>query len=114
MDTQTLKDTKQTVLSFLEALNKDDFQTARKYVTEDLKFIGVLGTREGADSYFKDMERLRLKYNIKKIFADGDDVSVFYEINMSGTAVFSAGWYHLEQGKIKWFQVVFDPRPVLQ
>ncbi len=32
---------------------------------------------------------------------------------LSGTAVLTAGWYHVEVGKISSLKVVFDPRPVL-
>lgn len=105
---------KEIVLAFVEALNRSDFQTARKYVAEDLKFVGVLGSREGADAYFRDMERMRLKYDVKKAFAEGNDVCLFYDITMGSVTVFCAGWYQLSDGKIRSFRVVFDPRPVLE
>lgn len=108
------KNSKEVVLTFLDALNRSDFQTARKCVADDLKFVGTLGTREGADVYFRDMERMRLKYDIKKAFVEGDDVCVFYGITMSNVTVFCAGWYQLSGGKIRSFRVVFDPRPVLE
>jgi hypothetical protein len=30
------------------------------------------------------MERLRLKYDVKKMFVDGQDVCLLYDLNMSG------------------------------
>jgi limonene-1,2-epoxide hydrolase len=105
--------TKELVSSFIEAMNEDDFATARGYVHDDFSFDGVLGTRNGADAYFKDMEKMRFKYNIKKAFADGDDVCLLYDINMQGTTIFTCGWYKVQNGKIKSLKVVFDPRPVL-
>src|SRR5438552_1109709 len=75
---------KEVVLSFVEALNKDDFKTARQYADDDMSFVGVLGSRNGADAYFSDMERMRLKYDIKKAFADGDDVCLLYDLDMQG------------------------------
>lgn len=105
---------KDVVLSFIKALNMEDFVAARICVHDDLTFEGVLGTRKGADSYFNDMEKMRLKYNIKKVFQDGNDVCLLYDINMSGTEVFTCGWYQLETNKIKSLKVVFDPRPLLQ
>lgn len=107
-------DAKDIVLTFINALNAEDFDTAKSCVRDDLIFEGVLGTRNGAAAYFKDMEKMRLKYKIKKAFQDGDDVCLLYDINMSGTDVFTCGWYQLEDGKIKSLKVVFDPRPVLQ
>jgi limonene-1,2-epoxide hydrolase len=105
---------KQTVLSFIKALNEEDFQTARKYVSDDLKFVGVMGTREGADVYVKDMEKMKFKYDVKKAFADGNDVCLWYDIDMGGRNIFSCGWYHVEHHQIKWFKVLFDPRPLLE
>jgi len=107
-------DAREVVISFIKALNSEDFKTARTFADEDIKFIGVLGTRNGADAYFKDMEHMKLKYEIKKIFVDNNDVCLFYDINMSGKNIFSSGWYHVENGKINWFKVIFDPRPVLE
>ena len=105
---------KDSVLAFINALNNNDFETARKYTSDDLKFIGVLGSREGAVVYFHDMERMRLKYDIKKAFEDGNDVCLLYDVVISGLHIFGCGWYQLENDKINMIRVVFDPRPVLE
>jgi hypothetical protein len=105
---------KNIVLQFIKGLNDEDFEEARKYVSDDMKFVGVMGTREGADVYFKDMQKMKFKYDIKKAFVDGNDVCLFYDINMDGHKIFSSGWYHIEHHKIKWFKVLFDPRPLLE
>lgn len=106
-------DAGKTVLSFIDALNNEDFTGARNYVSNDMVFEGVLGSRNGADAYFNDMEKMRLKYNIQKVFKDGDDVCLFYNIEMSGKTIFSAGWYRINDGKINSIRVVFDPRPLM-
>ena len=105
---------KETVLSFIRALNGEDFKTARTYLSDAMVFNGVLGSREGADVYIGDMEKMKFKYEIKKLFVDGDDVCLFYDIDMSGHTIFSSGWYQVEDGKIKSLQVIFDPRPLLE
>lgn len=105
---------KEVVLAFIDALNRADFEAARKYVADDLRFEGVLGSREGGDAYFRDMKHMQLKYDVKKAIAEGDDVCLFYDITMSGVTVFCAGWYRLGAGKIRSFRVVFDPRAVLE
>ena len=110
----TMETTKNTVLEFLKALNEENFDKARTLVTDDLKFTGVMGTRDGADTYFNDMRKMKLKYEILKVFADEKDVCVFYDINLDGQMIFSCGWYHLSGSKIKNFRVVFDPRPLLE
>jgi limonene-1,2-epoxide hydrolase len=106
--------TTETVLSFIDALNREDFKTARNYLSDDMKFIGVLGTRDNADAYIADMGKMKFKYNIQKVFSDENDVCLFYDITMSGLKIFSCGWYKLENNKIKSFKVIFDPRPLLE
>lgn len=56
---------------------------------------------------------MRLKYDVKKVFADGNDVCVFYDVTLSGVKVFTCAWYQVEDSKIRSLKVVFDPRPVL-
>jgi len=104
---------KDTVLAFIDAMNKGDFKTARSYVTPNMDFIGVMGSRHGADAYFADMEKMKFKYEIKKVFTNGEDVCLWYNIDMGKKTITSAGWYHLVDGKIAEFNVLFDPRPLL-
>jgi limonene-1,2-epoxide hydrolase len=106
--------TRELVSSFIKALNEEDFETARSYVHDDFSFDGVLGKRNGADAYFKDMEKMRFKYDIKKTFTDGNDVCLLYDINMQGTTIFTCGWYKVQNDKIQSLKVVFDPRPLLE
>lgn len=101
------------VLSFIRALNSEDFKAAREYVNDDLKFIGVMGSRDSANVYLSDMAKMKFKYDIKKVFADDGDVCVFYDIDMGNVTAFTCGWYHLVNGKIATIRVLFDPRPVI-
>lgn len=106
--------TGELVLDFIQAMNAEDFDAARGFTSSDLKFIGVMGSRNGADAYFNDMKHMKFKYDIKKALADDDDVCLFYDINMGDVTVFSCGWYHVKSGKIDTIRVLFDPRPVLE
>ena len=103
-----------TVKGFLKALNDEDFKTARTYLTDDMKFIGVMGKRDDGDAYMTDMEKMKFKYGIKKVFEDGNEVAVFYDINMGTATIFCSGWYTIFHGKVKTMQVLFDPRPLLE
>lgn len=116
MTTQTpsIKNALDVVLACVRAINDEDLATARKYVSDDFSFVGVLGARNGADAYFKDMEKMKLKYHIRKSFLNGDDVCLLYDLDMGGSTIFGCGWYHLKNGKITSLKVVFDPRPVLE
>ena len=111
---QTNSAAQDIVLAFINALNREDFAAARDCVSDDLTFIGVLGTRNGAEAYFSDMSRMKLKYAVKKVFTDGADVCLFYDITMGDKTIFSCGWYQLVNNKISTFRVLFDPRPLLQ
>lgn len=113
LSTETAVDAKNIVISCITALNAEDFKTARKYVSDNFSFVGVLGSREGAEAYFNDMEKMKLKYDVKKTFVDGNDVCLLYDLAISGIKIFGCGWYHLEGDKINSLRVVFDPRPVL-
>ena len=105
---------KEIVLSLLNALNKEDFVTARTYVAKDFKFKGVLGSRDGSDAYFNDMEKMKLKYDIKKVFVNNDDVCILYDFTSGGITTFGCAVYHLENDKVKELKVIFDPRPILE
>jgi hypothetical protein len=105
---------KEVVLSFIDALNDGNFDAARTWVDDNLVFEGVMGSRHGADDYIKDMKKMKFKYAVQKVFVNGDDICLWYDITMSGLEVFSCGWYKVEEGKINSFKVLFDPRPVLE
>jgi limonene-1,2-epoxide hydrolase len=113
-ESHVMTETGDMVLDFIQAMNAEDFDAAREFASDDLKFIGVMGSREGADAYFNDMKKMKFKYEVKKAFADDDDVCLFYDIDMGGITVFSCGWYHIQDGKIDTIRVLFDPRPVLE
>jgi limonene-1,2-epoxide hydrolase len=104
---------KEIVLAFLDALNNEDFKTARYYLSDDMVFNGVLGHRDGADIYVDDMKKMKFKYKVLKAFADGNDVCVLYDIDMGGETIYTAGWYKVRDNKIKSLRVVFDPRPIV-
>ncbi|NHA04427.1 nuclear transport factor 2 family protein [Mucilaginibacter sp. HC2] len=108
------KNAKEVVLAFIDAMNKEDFTSARKYLATDMTFKGVLGARDGAEAYMNDMEKMKFKYDLKNTVAEGDDVCLFYDIDMGRVTIFGCGWYQVKDGKISSFRVIFDPRPVLE
>lgn len=102
-----------TAAQFLTALNNEDMAAARALLTSDFKFVGVLGSRDGADVYIEDMGRMKMKYTVHKIFEDGDDACVLCDYIMGDKTVFGCSWYQLKEGKLSSLRVVFDPRPLL-
>jgi len=104
---------KEVVLSFIEDLNKEDFSSARKLISDDLQFKGVMGSRDGGDIYIQDMRKMKFKYDLKNTFVNRRDVCLIYDINMGGQVIRSCGIYHVKDGKITTINVIFDPRPLL-
>ena len=104
---------KEVVLGLGKALNDESFQIARRYVSDDMKYVGPFGSRDGAEAYLQEIERLRLKFDIQKIFADDENVCVLYDITVSGITLFACGWFQVNAGRVSSLRVTFDPRPLL-
>jgi hypothetical protein len=104
---------REVVLSLVGYLNDHDYKRAKEFAHPDMQFVGVMGSRDGADAYFKDMEKMQLEYNIKKVFADGNDVCIFSDLLIDNKTIFCSSWYHVEDDKVKSLKVVFDPRPLI-
>jgi hypothetical protein len=113
MDTSRLE-TKEVVLGLGKALNDENYEAARRYVSDSMKYVGPFGSRDGAEAYLHEIERLHLKFDIQKIFADKKDVCVLYDITVSGITLFACGWFQVEMGKVQSLRVTFDPRPLLE
>ena len=104
---------KEVVLGLGKALNDESFQIARRYVSDDMKYVGPFGSRDGAEAYLQEIERFRLKFDIQKIFADDENVCVLYDITVSGITLFACGWFQVNSGRVSSLRVTFDPRPLL-
>ena len=115
VQTQDLKEhnAKVVVQIFLNALNEENFDLAKEQLASDLHFKGVMAERNGAEAYMADMQKMKLKYLVQKVFAEGNDVCTWYDIDMAGKTIRCCAWYKVEDEKIKSFEVIFDPRPVL-
>jgi hypothetical protein len=111
-DTST-PETKEVVLHLGKALNDENYEEARRYVSDSMKYVGPFGSRDGAEAYLREIERLHLKFDIQKIFADNKDVCVLYDITVSGLTLFACGWFQVEAGTVRSIRVTFDPRPLL-
>ena len=57
------------------------------------------------------MQTQRGKYDIKKVFVDGDVICLLYDFITQTVKVFFSSWYKVKDGKIISIQTVFDPRP---
>jgi hypothetical protein len=111
------KSAKDIVIEYLQAAERRDFKSARGYVSDNISYLSPLNSFDRAEPYLKYFESLDLpKFDIKKIFTDGDDVCLLYEVILTTppATVFVSFWAHVDGGKISSIRLVFDPRPFLQ
>jgi hypothetical protein len=110
------KSAKEIVMEFIGATERLDFQSARGYLKDNVSYVSPLNSFDRAESYLKYNLHLYetgqlAKFDIKKEFADSNDVCILHEWNSQLVCV----WYHVDDdGKISSIKVIFDPRPYVQ
>jgi len=104
---------REIVMSYINALDRQNYDTALRYLHDRVRIRGPAGEAFGVPKDFIDMlRRYRGKYDVKKVFADADDVCVLYELVMPMATVYMSSWYVVKDGKIISIQTVFDPRAI--
>lgn len=104
-------DSRRLVAAYIEALDGQQYDEALKLLHDRVRIRGPAGETFGKPLDFIAMLRkYKGKYDVKKVFADGDDVCVLYELKTMGPAVFMSSWYQVKEGKIVSIQTIFDPR----
>jgi hypothetical protein len=104
------------VENYKAAVGKSDFAAARQMLHDDLNFQGPLDTFHKADDYVASIKKLASiiqRVDVKKVFADGQDVCVLYDMvtNTPAGTAFIVEWYQIRGDKIGSLRVVFDARP---
>ena len=104
------------VSDYQQALGEGDFGAARKLVHDNLLFQGPLDTFHRPEPYFEALKKLHpiiQRIDMKKIFADGNDVCVLYDMftNTPSGSAFVCEWYQVKGEKIANVRTVFDARP---
>ena len=111
MNMQAENQSSKVVMSYIEALDRQEYDDALNLLHERIRVRGPDGETFGKPLDFIEMLRkYRGKYDVKKIFADGDDVCVLYDLATTGPTVFMSSWYQVKNGKIVSIHTVFDPR----
>ncbi len=99
------------VVGYIGALDGQDYDRALGYLNEGVRIRGPAGETYGKPLDFIEMLRkYKGKYDVKKVFADGDDVCVLYDLKTTGPTVFMSSWYQVRDGKIVSINTIFDPR----
>jgi len=111
----SVKSAKEIVMEYTQASERRDFQSARGYLTDNLSYVSPLNSFDKAEPYLKYNLHLYetgqlVKFDIKKEFADSNDICILHELNSQLVCV--CVWYHVDDdGKISSIKVIFDPRP---
>jgi hypothetical protein len=107
---------KDVVMGFQQAMGKGDMTTARGFLADNLSFVGPFDRFSSPEPYLAALKGLAPmidRVDMKRMFADGDEVALFYDLvtkTPAGTAP-CAEWYTVKGGKITHIQVYFDARP---
>jgi hypothetical protein len=101
---------------FQQALGKGDYAAARKLLNDRFSFQGPIDTFDRPDAYLESIKKLHNiieRIDLKKMFVDGDDVCMLYDMVTKSPAgtVFIAEWHRVTGDKIAAIRVVFDARP---
>jgi hypothetical protein len=104
------------VQSFKQALGNGDIAAARKLLDDHLSFRGPIDAFDTPEPYLEALKKLHpivQRIDMKKLFVDGDDVCMLYEMvtNTPAGTAFIAEWLHVKGGKIASIRTVFDARP---
>jgi hypothetical protein len=103
-------DSKDIVMSYIRALDGQDYDGALKYLHDRVRIRGPAGETFGKPLDFIEMLRsYHSRYDTKKVFSDEGDVCVLYELKTSGPTVFMSSWYQVRDRKIVSIHTVFDP-----
>ena len=102
---------KEIVMSYIRALDNGEYEKALVYLNERVRIRGPAGETFGRPTDFIEMLRkYRGKYSIRKVFADGKDVCVLYDLATIGPKVYMSSWYTISDDRIVSIETVFDPR----
>jgi|SRR5215211_6376410 len=111
----SVKSARDIVMEYIQATERQDFQSARGYLSDNVSYVSPVNSFDRAEPYLKYNLHLYqtgqlVKFDIKKEFADNNDVCIIHEYNSQLVCV----WYHVDDdGKIGSIKVIFDPRQFL-
>jgi YHS domain-containing protein len=104
------------VQQYLDAFYGVDGRDVRRFLADDLTFAGPAARFSGADAYLRasgHARRAARGVDVHKVFADGPEVGVFYDLFVEHPAspIAVAEWYRLEGERIVSIRTVFDTAP---
>jgi ketosteroid isomerase-like protein len=101
---------------YFDAWRTQDAASLRSILTDDVTFVGPMGTADNAEEYVDSLmglAKITTDIVVHEIFVDGDDVVSWFDVHTTqGVLSPVANWSRLSDGKIAQVRVTFDPRPL--
>ena len=104
---------KSIAIAYLEACSRKDLQAVEALLAPQMVFVGPAARVTGAAAYLAVLKRLGpvwVSSDVKKIFAEGDDVCAVYDFvtNTPAGRVPIVEWLRIENGLIAAVEIFFD------
>ena len=110
-------DTKTVVKNYFDSWKARDFPRLRSLLADDVDYVGPLGHVRNGDGYARSVEgmsKTMTEVVVQKMIVDGADALTWFDLKTIGAGTTTvANWSHVENGKITWVRVTFDPRGLL-
>lgn len=102
---------------FYAAVQQRDMKKARRYLDDNMTFIGLFETYQSADAYiatFTQLMQIVSRLDVKALFGEGDNAAIFLEMETTAPApatTLVAEWHETQNNKIVRARSAFDGRP---
>jgi len=78
---EEMNDAKEVVMSYIRALDSQDYDPARRLLSDEVRVKGPAGEMFSTPKEFIHMLRsYHGKYDLKKVFTDGNDFCLLYDL----------------------------------
>jgi limonene-1,2-epoxide hydrolase len=103
--------------AYFKAWKDGDIDSVRPLLHPDVDFLGAMGATRGIEETLRGlggMFAMTRRVEVIRRWADGPDVITWFELSTDGAGPLPVvNWSHVEDGRITWIRVTFDPRPLL-
>jgi SnoaL-like domain len=106
-------DSRRVALEYIEACSRKDYNALTRLLAPTMTFVGPGNALTGAAPYLAVLRRLGpvwVRSDVKKMFVDGDEVCVIYDLvtDTSANAVPIVEWLRVENSQIASVTLFFD------
>jgi limonene-1,2-epoxide hydrolase len=102
---------------YFDAWKSNDIERVRPLMHDEVAFDGALGSTRGIDETLAGLSRMfAMTEHVEVLhrWVDGPDVLTWFDLRTKTAGLLPVvNWSHVEDGRITWIRVTFDPRPLL-